>query len=374
LTLLCAAAIFAVGVAWAFVARVTVYEVTDSARIESAPGAHSVQAQVAGRIVRTRLALGDELQVGDVLVELDAAREALELEEEQAKLAGLIDELAALGEERASTERSLAALRAELPLAVREAELDQRGLEASAELAEGEDARLALLARSGVSTERDAALARADARQRRAVADASQVGARKLEAQRDRLLGERLSEVAGLKRVATQLEREIATSRAHIHVLERIIRLRTIRASASGRLAHTYDVQVGTVLEEGSPVALIVPPGSLRVVASFPAATALGRLRPGQRAWLRLAGFPWTEYGKPQARVEQVGNESPDSKVRVELSLDSRPAHLSHGLPASVEVEVEQLTPAALLARVATRRLTGTVMPLAPANGSAPNP
>jgi membrane fusion protein (multidrug efflux system) len=338
-----------------------VYEATDSARIEAVPGAHVIQAQVAGKVVRTQLALGDEVDMGDVLVELDATREALELDEERAKLSGFTSELNALDDERAATDRSLQALRSELPLAVREAELGQRELEVGAELAEHENSRVLQLRKAGVASEQDGARANAVALRERALAEASSTATLKLEAQRSRLVSERMAAVSALDRERAQLAREVATSRARILVLERIITLRTIRAPASGRLAQIHDLQIGTVLDEGSRVAVIVPRGSLRVVANFRAAPALGRLRAGQNAWLRLDGFPWTEYGKPRAVVEHVGTEALDGKVRVELSLLAPPAHLSHGLAASVEVEVEQLAPAALLARVATRKLTGNI-------------
>ncbi len=45
-------------IAWLFLARVTVYEITESARIESEGAGYTVESAVAGRVVSTRLKLG----------------------------------------------------------------------------------------------------------------------------------------------------------------------------------------------------------------------------------------------------------------------------------------------------------------------------
>lgn len=367
LTLVLAAGVIAAGVAWSLLARVTVFETTESARVEAVPGAHVVQAQVSGRVVRAQLMLGKEVQAGDVLIELDAAREALELEEGLAKVEGLTKELAALESEHDANERSVSALRDELPSVLREADLRKRESEVTAQLAEGENARMVRLYRTGAVSEQEAARAQASALERRTAADASGAVVSKLGAERKRLLSERLATLAALDREHARVAGELSTSRARVLVLQRVIAQRTIKAPVSGRLAQIYDLQVGAYLDEGSRVAAIVPPGELRVVANFPAASALGRIHAGQRAWLRLNGFPWTEYGKPEARVQRVGGEALEGKLRVELGVPAPPAYLAHGLATTVEVAVERVSPASLLLRVATRKLTGIVHAAEPA-------
>src|SRR5438876_9955084 len=79
---LLAVAVLAAWVGWAFFARVTLYEVTDTARLEVGQEAHPVQASAAGRVVATRLTLGADVQTGDILVELDTEAERRRLEEE----------------------------------------------------------------------------------------------------------------------------------------------------------------------------------------------------------------------------------------------------------------------------------------------------
>jgi membrane fusion protein (multidrug efflux system) len=87
---------------------------------------------------------------------------------------------------------------------------------------------------------------------------------------------------------------------------------------------------------------------------------ALGRLHPGQPAHLRLTGFPWTQYGSLAATVTTVAHERRDGQVRVELELASHlafPIPLQHGMPGTLEVEVERVAPAMLLLRSIGKRL-----------------
>jgi hypothetical protein len=79
-------------------------------------------------------------------------------------------------------------------------------------------------------------------------------------------------------------------------------------------------------------------------------------VRPGQPALLRLQGFPWAQYGTVSAQVARVAGEIRDGKVRVELTLSSAPPSripFQHALPGSVEVEIDRISPAALILRSA---------------------
>jgi multidrug resistance efflux pump len=106
-----------------------------------------------------------------------------------------------------------------------------------------------------------------------------------------------------------------------------------------------------------------VPTGELRIVASFEPADALGRIQPGQPARLRLDGFPWTEYGSISATVTHVGSEVRDGRIRVELAVNPHSANrvpMQHGLPGTVQVVVERISPASLVLRVVGRGLGGS--------------
>jgi hypothetical protein len=100
------------------------------------------------------------------------------------------------------------------------------------------------------------------------------------------------------------------------------------------------------------------------VVAEFPPSSALGRIRPSQAARLRLVGFPWTEYGSIAAVVNAVASEVRAGTVRVELAIQPDEASavpFQHGLPGTVEIEVERVAPATLVLRAGGRLLTRPV-------------
>jgi membrane fusion protein (multidrug efflux system) len=338
-----------------------VFETTELARLEASPGVHVIQTVVAGRVASTRMALGKAVEAGDVLVELDAQNELSQLDEERAKLASLSGQLTALYSERDNSEHALREHQSELPVALREADLRRDESESSAAFAEGERHRIGRLHDVGAVNEAELERALAEARQRRAAADALGSAAERLRSSGPAQQSERIAAIARLDRESARVAGDIAVARANIRRLEHVVSERTILAPVSGRLAQVNDVQVGAVLEEGTRLGAVVPAGELRVVARFPASSALGRLQPGQKAWLRLEGFPWTEYGKTAATVATVGNEQVDDKIRVELTVAPATswARLQHGLAGTVEVEVERIAPAALLARITMRRLTG---------------
>ena len=164
-----------------------------------------------------------------------------------------------------------------------------------------------------------------------------------------------------LTREVTQINGQIATTRAPIERLEYELERRYGRAPMAGRLGEVAKLQVGTVVREGDRLGAVVPPGMLKIVADFLPSAALGRIQPGQPAQLRLEGFPWTQYGAVSATVASVANEVRDGQVRVELAVrsDAVPSiPLQHGLPGTVEVEVDHVSPAALILRTAGLLLT----------------
>jgi membrane fusion protein (multidrug efflux system) len=118
-------------------------------------------------------------------------------------------------------------------------------------------------------------------------------------------------------------------------------------------VGESLEFRPGSVVRTAEKLATVVPPGRPRAVAWFAAAT-VGRIRPGQVAYLRLDGFPWTQYGRLAATVAEVGNEASNGLIRVELTLapaGSSRIPLEHGLPGAAEVAVERVSPGVLLLR-----------------------
>ena len=137
--------------------------------------------------------------------------------------------------------------------------------------------------------------------------------------------------------------------------------MRLVRAPVSGRVGELAELTAGTVVEAGQRVGTVVPDGELVIVAQLPPAQAVGRLAPGQPATLRLDGFPWTSFGTIRGHVREVASEPREGLVRVEVAIDAFAPRIphEHGLPGTLEVEVERVSPAALFLRAAGQLLAG---------------
>jgi multidrug resistance efflux pump len=104
--LLIAAVLLTLWLAWFFRARVLVYAVSDTADLEVDRAAHPIESQYTGRVVASTLALDREVQAGEVLVELDADTQKLQLSEESTRLLALRPQAASVEEQIAAEQRA----------------------------------------------------------------------------------------------------------------------------------------------------------------------------------------------------------------------------------------------------------------------------
>src|SRR5262245_1965488 len=191
--------LMAAWMAWFFLARVTLLEVTDTARLEVDRAIYPVAALAAGRVVTTRLAMGQEVQPGDVLVELDSDSQRSQLEEERVRLIALAPQLAALRAEITAEERTLAQSREAAGMGRDEARAQFQEADAAARFAELEAERLARLHADGLLAEVDLLRARADAQRRRATADSLTIAVNRLEREQVTREGDRKVRLERLK-------------------------------------------------------------------------------------------------------------------------------------------------------------------------------
>lgn len=345
---------------WLVGSRVPVYAVSASARLELDRAAHPVSAAVAGRVVSTTLRSGADVAEGDVLVELDVRTQNLEMAVERTRLGGIAPQLERLSVEVAARE----SLRRETSAAAEaiRAEAASRWSEAvaAADLAADQEARTSKLAESKLVAEADVTSARSELKQRRAAAETLRLAVERADADRRQRNAELQIEVERLRGQAEALRATFETSKATVARLQHAGTLRRITAPVTGTLAEVSTVKAGAFLDQGDSVATIVPPGTIRVVARFLPAEAFGRVAVGQSARVRLDGFPFTQYGRLEAVVSSVDREVREGSVRVELTLTgaSTTIPIQHGLPGIVEVEVEVVSPAALVLRAAGRQLS----------------
>jgi multidrug resistance efflux pump len=333
---------------WAAQARVSLYEVSETARLEVEHAARPIEAQVSGRVLKNYLALGDRVQAGQTLVELDAATERLQLAEAQTQPLALESQRSALRNEAAAAEQALNEERRTTRAVGDEATARFRETEEAARFARIEVERLAPLRAGGIISELEFLRAKSEAQKRDAAADSMRLAVVKLEQEHRTIGRDRQAQLERLKGEITRVESQMFTDKSTLKKIEHEIDKRRIEAPISGRIGEVAEQRTGTFVVAGSKLGAIIPDGGLRVVAYFPPQSALGRIQPGQEARLRLDGFPWAQYGSLAATVVNVAGETKDGQVRVELLLrvDQVSAiPLQHGLPGVVEIEVKKISP-----------------------------
>ncbi|WP_437837049.1 HlyD family secretion protein [Sorangium sp. So ce1153] len=344
-------------------ARVNLYEVSNRARVEVREAAHPVQTPLDGEVIAVQFALGQQVQQGDVLVELDARVLRRELAQTEVRRAGVEAQIAAVRAQIEAQERNLREQQGVAQARLGEAIARRREAESGALYAEGEASRAVRLSREGLLSASDAARADSEGKMRRGVLEASRFSLLRTEAERRAKETELGVELLKQRRDLVQLEAQAAEVRAVIEKLSDQIDDHRIVAPISGQVGEISGFQVGSFLHRGDKITSLVPGGVLRIVAEYAPAHAAGRVAPGQPGRLRLDGFPWTQYGSVPVVVKSVGSELRDGLVRVELGV--QPGHdtavlLQHGLPGKVEVEVERISLAALVLRTVGEKLQGS--------------
>jgi membrane fusion protein (multidrug efflux system) len=346
---------------WATRVEITLYEVSTEARIELDSSTSPVQSPLIGRVVTATLRVGQTVRQGDVLVEIDPLPHQLQLQQERVRARGIQPELVRLRSQIAAEQQARMEEQHAGRLSAEEAANRVRQAESEAHYAESESGRVEKLHSQGIVSERDREKARTDADSLRAAVMTWQSSARRLpqeQATRDR---ERDARIEHLRSEVAALEAERETVNAGIERVAYEIERRRVRAPIGGTIGEAALLRPGAVVQEGERLASIVPSGRLIIVAQFPADRAFGRIRTGQSATLRLDGFPWAEFGSVAAAVDRVGREIRDGHVRVELTIrspDTFHRTLEHGMPGSVEVSVDRLTPLSLMLRTAGQALT----------------
>ena len=360
--LLGAALVLGAWTAWLTLARLSVYVASDTAQLEVLRATHPVDCPVSGRVIEMNVALDQDVHAGDVLVVLDSEPQRLQLAEAQAKAEGIAPQLAATRETLAAEERALGDLSQQSHSAIDVGKAHVREAQAAAKLASSEAERLEGLRARGAASEIEALRARSVADQKSAQLSGLQSDTSRLQHEFHTNRDDRRTRISGLQREVSKLDADLASLQAAIDTIRHDIDRRSIRASADGKLGEVGTVRLGSVVREGDHIATIVSPGKLRVVAQLPPASALGRVKEGQLARVRLDGFPWTEYGDVTAQVSDVASEVRDNHARVELVIlqHSPLVPLQHGMPASVDIEVEKATPVHLILRAAGQLVAKT--------------
>ena len=356
--------------AWLVMARVSVYEISDSGRIEVDTSLYPISVPITGKVMTTYLAVGREVKAGDLLIEFEATDERLRLDEARTQVATLAPQLGALRDEVAAEEAARKEQLKAGQIAIDQARSQFEEAKASVQLAEDEATRIARLQANGILSDVDLARAQIEVRRRRAATEAVRLQIDRLQADLRNHDSDSQVRIERLNREIASVEGQVTTATATSNRVAHDIEKRTLKAPVSGRIGEAVDLRAGSIVNASDKVGVIIPTGELKAIAYFRPSSAIGRIQPGQSARLRLEGFPWTQYGVIKATITTVASEPRDGRIRVDLALDRDPDSaipFQHGLPAMVEVEVGRLSPAALLLRAVGERIR-----TAEATGSVP--
>ncbi|MCH9687312.1 MAG: HlyD family efflux transporter periplasmic adaptor subunit [Deltaproteobacteria bacterium] len=345
-------------IAWLVLASVSVSVVSESARIEQG-SLHPVSVTTEGRIVALHLELGQQVDVGDVLVELDADVQRRDLARAEARVRIVQPQLAALEAQIEQQHDLLPSKQRSAARALAAASARQSEMEVARDLAEAELTRVLAVDQFASPQQRDrarSAAARAQARLRAAHAEhgrAEHMGTADADTIR--------VELRRLERERARLQGQAQTAAANVELARAHVERRSVRSTVRGRVVSLSETaHEGGGLALGETIATILERGGTRVTATISPAS-VGRVHPGMAARVHLDAFPWIQYGTLDATVHTVATEVVDDTVRIELSLDppaaGSPIPVQHGLAGTVEIEVETTTPAVLLGRLVGRGL-----------------
>lgn len=345
--------------AWLFFGSIARYAVTETARLEAEGQAHAVIALMNGVVVASYMTLGEEVARGQLLAELESVDMQFDLVGLQAKRAGLTRQIESTRHEMDAQDHALRDTRRSVSPALAEARARVQEADVAAELAERRVARTKPQHDLQYVSEVYWDSVSSSARQKRALANALRASLTRIDVDGRVRESEKKAQLAALASQLGRLEADLASIEATAAHVEHDRQHSFVVAPASGHLGEIVPLQPGATVHDGDRLGAVIPSGRLRAVATFPAAEAIGRIRPGQTARLRLTSLPWVQYGTLMAKVTNVANEGAQGNVRVELVVQGAerfPAPLEHGFAATLEVEVERVSPIALILRAVGRR------------------
>ncbi|WP_444925974.1 HlyD family secretion protein [Microbulbifer sp. TRSA002] len=349
-------------VTWFFTQKVTTYSVSEQAKLEQEHNTVHVTTQRAGRVIAIHAELGDELNAGDLLVQLDTSIFDLTLMGDSKVSDSLASQLESIKQEQNLMSRKYqeddAALRDQLQIAKQKHQLQLSNQKIQADVA----SRYEMLLEKQQSSELDYLSAKRIYQQMVMDTLGAESEIKSLEDRLEQASSEYQLELSDLQQRRAETEKELAEVETRIKQSSLAVNEQQLRAPISGTLASLSEIREGEVIALGQHLATIQASGRISVQAFFPPALALGHIQVGQSARVKLDGFSWARYGQLYARVERVASAVQQDRILVQLALvgDTPPRlPLLHDLPVRVEIATGTKTPYQLLLQRAGEILTG---------------
>ncbi|MEM9455580.1 MAG: HlyD family efflux transporter periplasmic adaptor subunit [Myxococcota bacterium] len=342
---------------WAWIAAAAPlprYEPSLAGRLEVEGHPVVLRAAHAGRVERVAMQLEQRVEAGELIVRLDTSDLAERRERIELRRTGLRSSLVVKRRELASARQQIEYLSQQQQARHGELEIEREARQAAAELAQRRARRVDRLAQAQAGSAEEVEQVRAEEAIARLDVKSIRRSGRSTEAEFKVRRAELDMRVASLESDIVELETTLASTEIDLETNGREIDEHAIKAPRAGRLSRVAPLTVGSLLEAGAELTVIVPERPPVVRARFSSHSAAGRLRAGQRARVRFDAFSWIEYGSVDAVVAAVGDEAVDGAIEVELELvpsSNTAIPIHHGLVCTVDVEIEQTTLLRTLAR-----------------------
>lgn len=354
--------IFVIWIFWASFSKITIYERSQSARLENVTTIHHITVQASGQVIENSLQIGKSVNEGELLLKIDAADETLKLNELRVRKQSLQTRIESLLQEQIAEEMSLRKAKETAGLSQDEMRAQIESVRADLQFAQDKLKRSEELFQSGHISEVDLQEARLEEKKKRDDLKKISISLNRQEQEWNSKINQHTISLTQLNSRLLELKGDIAAVREQTEQLEQQIDKREIRATLTGKVVEAEDIKIGAMVQEGEKIGvLLAHTEDMRVISHYFPQDAVGRLKHGQHGFFRLYGFPWPQYGSIKTTVLSVASEVRDQTIRVDLSIDSSQdlnVLLEHGLTGTIDVEVEQLTPFELLLRMAGKRFS----------------
>ena len=361
--------LFGAWLVWLGVGKISIYATSQNARIEAARYPEPIQASVDGVVISCNLALGQRVHDGEVLVRLNAQQYEIQLGEAQANMKADLGAIDALQQEIAAQEKAREAIAQLVDASTRAGHAKVAVTQTTQRFQQKEADVFKELSEKDLASKLDELKAERESATNRAQIRATSAQAAQDTSLQRATLFDRDVQIAALTKVLSDAQSRLDVLRSNIDSINFQIEGRMIRAHADGMLADIVPCTPGMTVTTQQRLATLLPDSEVRVVSSFKPEDAIGRIKPGQTATLRIDNYPWTQFGTVGGTVERIGSEPRDGLVRVELRVTrTNPAiPVVHGLTAVVEVQVERISPLQLLLRTIGRQVAPSTGPVTPA-------
>ncbi|MCA9577760.1 MAG: HlyD family efflux transporter periplasmic adaptor subunit [Polyangiales bacterium] len=286
-----------------------------------------IEATISGRIARWHVVEGQQVEEGELLVELSdndpdrLARLTLERDAQAERLAAYVEQVTAFRERvealRQARDAQIAAARAEVRVTT-DTLTAQRELLVTAEArvatADIQQARVASLSSDGLASQRERELAtlgatdaQASLRSARASVSASEARLRVARSALDRVEASTEADLRAADASLRSAETQVASARASLVQAESRLAQQSaqrVRAPRAGVVQRIMAQQGGAQVSSGATLALLVPRTASRSVQLYVDGNDAALVSPGREVRLQFEGWPAVQFaGWPSVAV-----------------------------------------------------------------------